>query len=410
MTLSRARNILLIVASWILFLGLGYGVGTKQIEGSISDFSVTVDRSVPYDRNVDFSLFWKTWDTLEASYYDPEKLQPSDMVYGAIKGMVEAVGDPYTIFLTPRENTVIQEDLSGNFEGVGIQIGFRGKQLAVVAPLSGTPAEEAGIEAGDFIIAIKDEEKNIERGTMGITLPEAVQLIRGKAGSIVNLTLVRDEVEEPISVDVVRRSIEVPSVALKFIGEDENIAHIKVTKFGGETKGEWNKAVLETLQNRNLAGVILDVRGNPGGYLQGAIDLASEFLESGEVVVSEERGDKTKSDFFSEGQGRLKGQNLVILINEGSASASEILAGALQDNLGTTLIGKKSFGKGTIQEPMSLDNGAGLHITIAKWLTPNGTWVNEEGVKPDIEVEDDNETKEDEQLDTAVEVLASVLE
>jgi carboxyl-terminal processing protease len=322
----------------------------------------------------------------------------SDLVLGAMKGMVAAVGDPYTVFLTPSENKVTQEDLSGNFEGVGIQIGFKGASLAVVAPLPGSPAEEAGVKAGDLIAGIKDEEKDIERGTVGITLPEAVQIIRGKAGTTVKLSLLRDGNDTPIVVDLVRREINVPSVTLSFVGPQENIAHLKVSKFGGETLTEWDNAILEIQKKQNLAGIVVDVRNNPGGYLQGAVDLGSEFLEEGEVVVSEEYADGSRDEYYVERVGRLIRENTVVLINGGSASASEILAGALRDTKKAPLIGETSFGKGTVQEAKQLENDLGLHITVARWLTPAGTWVNEKGLTPDHIVEDNVETPEDEQL------------
>jgi carboxyl-terminal processing protease len=327
------------------------------------------------------------------------------MVYGAIKGMVNAIDDPYTVFLPPKENRVVQEDLKGSFEGVGIQIGFRGNQLAVVSPLPDSPAEEAGVLAGDYIIGIKDELKEIDRGTTGITLPEAVQAIRGPAGSVVTLILLRNGSEEPITVDIVRASIDIPSLILDFVGPNENIAHIRLLKFGGETKAEWERAVRNILKRRNLTGIILDVRNNPGGYLQGSVDVASEFLRNGSVVVIEEKSNGERDEFKVERIGRFPDTPVVVLVNKGSASASEILAGALRDIRGVQLVGETSFGKGTIQEPQQIENGAGLHITVARWLTPSGFWVNEGGLEPDVELGDDPETIEDEQLQEAIRLL-----
>ncbi|KKS77703.1 MAG: Carboxyl-terminal protease [Candidatus Woesebacteria bacterium GW2011_GWB1_43_14] len=399
LTLPKVRKLIVVLTSWTFFFLLGYSIAASSVP------KITINRESPKNRDLDFSLFWNIWDTLDANYYDNSQLDEANMIYGAIKGMVAAVGDPYTVFLTPRENEVTQEDLSGNFEGVGIQIGFRGQQLAVISPLPGTPAEEAGIKAGDYIVGIKDEEKDIERGTTGITLPEAVQLIRGRAGTKVNLTLLRGGSDEPIIVDVVRKSIDVPSVSLAFVGETKDIAHLRVMKFGAETKAEWDKAVLEILLHNNLSGVILDLRGNPGGYLQGAVDLSGDFMDVNELVVIEDRGNAHTEELRANGPGRLKGEKLVILADGGSASASEILAGALRENLGTDIIGMTTFGKGTIQEPMYLDSGAGLHVTIAKWLTPKGNWVNDQGLLPDVEIEDDFDTPEDEQLAKAIDYL-----
>ena len=384
---------------------LGYLVGVGGYKGDIKNFPrVTISREVPQDKGeLDFSLFWKVWDALGASYYDKEKIIPANMVYGAIEGMVSAVGDPYTVFLPPDKNKVVQEDLQGSFEGVGIQIGFKGNQLAVIAPLPGSPAEKVGVKAGDYIVGIKDEEKGIERGTVGISLADAVQVIRGPAGSKVILSLLREGSSEVIVVEITREAIDIPSVKLSFEG-DGKIAHIKLLKFGGETQAEWEDAVTEVVKRPEVKGIVLDLRNNPGGYLQGAVDIAGEFLKTGKVVVIEERAG-TKNDYMVEGVGRFLNTPLVVLANGGSASASEILAGALRDNNRAKIVGETTFGKGTIQEPQQVNGGAGLHITIARWLTPDGTWVNEGGLKPDIEVKDNPDTPEDEQLQEAVKQL-----
>lgn len=395
---------IIIIAS--TFFG-GYYLGLKGFSAQYNDTgNVTIDRQAPEDReDLDFSLFWRVWDTLDSRYFDSEKLDSRKMVYGAIKGMVAAVGDPYTVFLPPKENKVVQEDLQGEFGGVGIQIGFKGSQLAVIAPIDDSPADKAGIEAGDLIVGITDVEKGIERGTVGITLPEAVQTIRGKTGSTVTLTLLREGTDEPLVVDVVRDIIDVPSLALEFIGEGENIAHIRVIKFSQELVVEWNEAVIEILSKPEVDGIIVDVRNNPGGFLEHAVELASEFMDTGEVAVIEEATGQARQEYKVERIGRFREENIVVLINGGSASASEILAGALRDNVDIPLIGQTTFGKGTIQESQQVNGEAGFHITIAKWLTPSEFWVNEGGLIPDIEVENDPETLEDEQLERAIGVL-----
>jgi len=410
MSLSTLRKLTLGLVVIFFTFTLGYLTGARIIEiNKNRPIKVNITRETPANRQaVDFSLFWRVWDMLEANYFDKEKLVAADMVYGAISGMVQAVGDPYTAFLPPSENKVVQEDLQGNFDGIGIQIGFRGTQLAVISPLPGTPAEKAGVKAGDYIIGIKDEAKDLDRGTVGISLPEAVQAIRGPVGSRVALILLREGSPEPIDVEIVRGTIDVPSVILEFVdgGNGRKVAHLRLLKFGAETYAEWDKAVVEISQKGDLSGVILDLRNNPGGYLQGAIDTASDFLKVGDVVVIQESGSKVKESFKSERVGRLGGKKLVVLVNEGSASASEILAGALRDDNHVKIIGETTFGKGTIQEPLELDGGAGLHITIARWLTPSGFWVNEKGLEPDVKIEDNPETPEDEQLLKAIELLS----
>lgn len=404
-SLSLLRKTLISVLIISFSFSLGYLFGLKGFVASFSPYpKVTISRVTPAEKGtLDFSLFWRVWDTLHAKYFDKTKLVPAEMVYGAIRGMVAAIGDPYTVFLSPNENKVVQEDLSGNFQGVGIQIGFKGNQLAVIAPLPGSPAEEAGVKAGDFIVGIKDEAKKIDMGTVGITLPEAVEAIRGPTGTKITLTILRKDTDEPLTLEIVRRSINVPSLTLDWVGADESIAHVKLLKFAGETAGEWEEAVI-TMLKKPLSGVIIDLRNNPGGYMQGAVDLASEFLDTGKVVVIEETGDKEKLEYKVERIGRLKSQKLVILVNEGSASASEIFAGALRDHKGTIIVGETTFGKGTIQEPGQINGGAGLHITVAKWLTPKGDWVNEKGLEPDVKIEDKADTEEDEQLLKAIEL------
>jgi carboxyl-terminal processing protease len=406
--LPKVKRCLLVALVSILLFSGGYWLGREGFKAEVKNLNrIQVSRELPPDKStLDFSLFWRMWDKLSAKYYDKTKLVPGKMIYGAIQGMVAALGDPYTVFLPPTENKMINDDLKGSFEGVGIEIGYRGTQLAVISPLPGTPAEKAGVKPGDYIIGIKDDSKEIDQGTSGVSLPEAVQMIRGKAGTKVTLTFLRDGTTDPIVKEITREKINVPSVILSYVGNDKSIAHIKVMKFGAETDGEWNKAVKEVSDNPAVKGLVLDLRNNPGGYLQGAVDLAAEFLKNGSVVVSEERGDGTKRDFKTDRFGLFNDLPTVVLVNGGSASASEILSGALRDQRGIKLVGEKTFGKGTIQEPEDLENGAGIHITIAKWLTPSGTWVNGNGLEPDVKIENDPKTTEDEQLQKAIEVLS----
>lgn len=394
----------------LIFLGIfsgGYIVGSK---GYKLDFTgstkIQIVREAPAGKeNVNFSLFWEVWDILEKNYLLKEKINYSEMIYGAISGMVSSLGDPYTAFLPPKENKIVEEDLSGAFEGIGIQLGYKGTQLAVITPLPASPAEKAGLKAGDYILAIKDETKKIDTGTYGMNLNDAVKIIRGPAGSKVSLTILREGSADSFVADIVRAKVDVPTLILSFIGDNEEIAHIKLLKFGGETLDEWQKTVREVLKKESARAIILDLRGNPGGYMDGAIDIAAEFVDNNSVVVIEERSNGTKKEYKTDRIGLLTKTPFVILINEGSASASEILAGALREIKKVTIIGDVSFGKGTIQEPIQLENGSSLHITVAKWLTPSGFWVNEKGIEPDILIEDNIETTEDEQLLKAIEVV-----
>jgi carboxyl-terminal processing protease len=401
----KARVFILILLVVGVSFGGGYYFGVQGFRASVTKaLRVTVSRQIPPNEKVDFSLFWQVWDTISSKYYDKTKLDPNQMVYGAISGMVSSLGDPFTTFLPPNQNKVINEDLSGSFSGVGIQIGFdKTGKLTVDAPLPGSPAEKAGVKAGDFIAHITDVKKSIDVDTPGISLGDAVADIRGPEGSTVTLILVRDGLA-PIKVDLVRAKIDVPSVSLKFVGDGEKIADIKVNSFDAKTPDEWNTAVDQVLAKGSVTGIIVDLRNNPGGYLQDAVDLTSDFVKFGSTVVIEQDGNEKKVPYKTEKTGRLLNLPVVVLINGGSASASEIMAGALQDLTGAKTVGTKSFGKGTVQEPIDVVGGAGLHVTIAKWLTPNGTWVHGTGITPDVIVDNPTAT-EDAQLKKAIELF-----
>lgn len=340
--------------------------------------------------DVDFSAFWDVWQRLEESYLESDDIDAKKMVDGAIAGMTASLGDPYTAYLPPAENKQSREDLNGEFAGVGIQLGYINKTLAVMSPLPGQPAEKAGIKAGDLILHIKDENKQVDKDTDGMSLAEAVQDIRGSKGAPVTLTIYREGDKETKDVVLVRDTIVVPSVEYKVLNtegkEDKNgeYAYLQVSKFGDKTMEEWNAAVVKIVANKRIKGIVLDVRNNPGGFLQRAIDLASEFIPSG--IVVQQQGKLNTETFSVNRRGRLIGYKMVVLVNKGSASASEILAGALREQLGTKLIGENTFGKGTVQEAEELPGGAGLHVTIAKWLLPKGTNIHKVGLKPDIEV------------------------
>lgn len=406
LSFARVRKSILIILVVLGVFSGGYFLGVKGYKAEVDKaLEVKISRQIPPDKNVDFSLFWQVWDTLSNRYFDKNKLVPSEMVYGAISGMVSALGDPYTMYLSPKENMVVNEDLSGSIEGVGIQLGYKQSRLAVISPLPGSPAEKAGVKPGDYIGHITDIKRNIDIGVGDLTLTGAVQAIRGPSGTDVTLTLVREGASAPIVVEITRTKITVPSVTLTFEGKEESLANIKVNKFSSETNNEWDSAVKQILGRPNIKGVIIDLRNNPGGYLQSAITLASDFVPTGTVVVIQEAGNGVREEYKSEKASRLQKFPVVVLINGGSASASEILAGALRDKKSAKLIGEKSFGKGTVQEPIEIVGGSGLHVTTAKWLTPNGTWVHEKGLEPDIKVEVKDGDKEDVQLNAAIDAL-----
>ena len=409
-TLPQIRKAALQLSVFVLVFSLGWYVNSSFISGtgSINQIvrKINIDRNNPEKySDVDFSLFWRVWDKLETDYYDQSKINEQEMILGAIKGMVSALGDPYTSFLPPEEQKRTQEDLSGQFEGVGIEIGFRGSRLTVISPLEGSPAEKAGVRAGDFIVGIKDEKKGIEVGTGGMTLLDAVDAIRGAAGSKVTLMLTREGVEQSLEVEITRAKIEVPSVVLTFrstsVGE---VALLQLKRFGGSTESEWNQAISQ-IQSRKPRAVVLDLRNNPGGYLPTSVNVLSDLLTSGTAVVQDSAATGRRATAVS-GRPRVSEDiKMVVLVNGGSASASEIVAGALRDHNRAQLVGDKTFGKGTIQEVRPVNGNSGLHITVARWLTPGGTWVHEKGLEPDVVIEDNPETEEDEQLSKALELL-----
>lgn len=409
--LSTIRQAILYTLVAIFFTAVGFRAGQqKAMSGAVNVKSLVTGESPDSTRNADFGLFWVVWDKLSSSFLETDKVVPKQMVFGAIKGMTDSLGDPYTTFLPPVENTASREDLQGEFGGVGIQLGFIDNTLAVMAPLPNNPAIEAGVKAGDLILHIKDEKKGIDEDTGGINLPDAVSKIRGPVGDPVILTFYTPGSKDKRDVTLVRANIQVPSVELKFVNEsgveDKNgkYAHLSVSKFGERTIEEWQESVTKILA-ANPDGIILDLRNNPGGYLQRAIDLASEFIPDG--VVVKQQGKSNTEVFTVNRKGRLVGKEVVILVNKGSASASEILAGALKDRVGSKLVGEKTFGKGTVQDAIELPGGAGLHVTIAKWLLPNGSNIHKEGIAPDVEVMLDEDPARDEQLIKAIEVLKS---
>lgn len=395
----------------ILLLILGGVIGYRYGAGEKLPFSNQVGEVVntvkPIEKaDVDFATFWEVWSLLETTYLEPEKLDNEDMVHGAISGMTRALGDPYTTYLPPADNQRNGEDLAGSFFGVGIELGYVDEVLAVVAPLKGTPADEAGIQAGDLILHVKDEGKGLDEDTTGWTLNEAVEKIRGKKGTTVELTLFRkDNGVEPFVVPVKRGEIVVESVELEFVEHaGKRVAHLRLSRFGERTMSEWNQAVQSILsQKSSIDGVVLDLRNNPGGFFDASVDIAGDFIRNG-VVVSQQ-GRFTKQDFPAKGGARLTNIPTIILVNRGSASASEIVAGALRDQLGAKLVGEKTFGKGTIQDRRELSNGGGIHVTVGRWLLPKGSWIHEEGLPVDVEVEQNRDTEEDEVLLKAVEQL-----
>jgi carboxyl-terminal processing protease len=352
------------------------------------------------DTTIDFSLFWKVWELLKDKYVDRTGLDARELFYGAIDGMLAATGDPYTTFFSPEENREFNEDISGVFEGIGAEMGMKDNIITIIAPLEGMPAEKAGLLPGDKIVKIDDVASS------GYSLDEAVKRIRGAKGTSVKLTIFREGDEETRDITVERGIISVKSVRSET--KEGNIAYIRVSRFGEDTDALFTEAVKKAASDQSK-GVIIDLRSNPGGFLDTAVEMASFMLPSGQIVVIEEDGAGKRKELKARGGDILSALPTVVLINEGSASASEILAGALSENRdNVTLIGKKSYGKGSVQELIPVGKDTAVKITVARWLTPEGHQINKAGITPDIEVgmtAEDRENKRDPQLDRALEEL-----
>jgi carboxyl-terminal processing protease len=350
-------------------------------------------------QDVDFNLFWNTWDALKENFVDKSKINDKEMFYGALHGLVASLGDPYTVFMDPKIAQEFSQDLAGTFEGIGAELGIKKDVLTIIAPLPDMPAEKAGLKAGDKILAIDG------KSTQGISVDEAVSKIRGPKNTKVTLTILRDGMDKPKDFSINRDKIIVKSVRTDY--QDANkLMVIKVTNFNDDTKALFDEAVAKTIE-KNPAGVIIDLRNNPGGYLDTAVDMASKWIEEGPVVVEQFTNDK-KNEYLARGRALLKDFHTVVLVNQGSASASEIVAGALQDDNKAILVGMKTFGKGSVQTLETLKDGSSVKITVAKWLTPKGRSINEEGIMPDIVVDltaENFNANKDPQMDKAVSLL-----
>ena len=352
---------------------------------------------------IDFSLLWQTLHELEEKFVNKSALDIQKMIYGAISGMVKSLEDPYTVFLNPEDTKRFSDDIKGSFEGVGMEISIRKGQLQVIAPLEGTPAQKAGLRAGDKIIKVDDTL------TIDLTIDEAVNLIRGEKGTEVILTIYRQDWENTREIKIIRGIIEIPS--LKWEIKDDNVAYLQLYQFSEKANFDFREAAIEILASP-CKKIILDLRNNPGGYLEVAQNIAGWFLEKEKIVVIEDFGGKQEQQIYkANGTASLAEYPIVILINQGSASASEILAGALRDNRDILLIGEKSFGKGSVQELKMLKGDSSLKVTIAKWLTPKGESITDKGLEPDVEVEiteEDYTEERDPQLDKAIEIIKSL--
>lgn len=361
-------------------LAAGFVLGSVADEGtfgtSLQDATTLVREYAGQPADVDFTLFWNAWDALHERFVDSEKLNTQDLIYGAVAGMIQAAGDQYTVFFEPVTNKKFRDEISGTFSGVGIEIGKRNDLLTVISPIKNTPAFRAGIRTGDIILAID------KKTTADMTVEEAVTLIRGPRGSTVTLSIRRNG-NSDTEIPIVRENIRIPAVEWSLLNADT--AYLELSTFNQNVDDEFRKAARE-IQKTSAKNIILDLRSNPGGLLDSSVYIAGWFLDPGSTVTIERFGDGSENVFRTTGEPELRDYNVIILTNGGSASASEILAGALHDVRSIRIVGEKTFGKGSVQEVIEFPGGSALKVTVARWLTPNGISISEKGIEPDVKV------------------------
>lgn len=358
---------------------------------------ININRALNRSDSVEFKQFWEVWDKVRAKYVK-QPVNEAEMFYGAIQGMVFGLNDPYSIYFPPKAAGEFAKSLSGEFSGIGAEIGIKNDQLVIIAPLAQSPAAKAGLRASDKIVAID------KKSTLGMDVETAVQNIRGPATSSVTLTIMRNGWDKPTDFTIHRATINIPAVMMDI--KSGNIAYLRVMQFNERTPSEFSK-LIDAMKAKKVNGVVLDLRNNPGGYLDSAVVMASEWIQQGSIVSERFSGGK-ENIHETIGLHRLAGTKTVVLINGGSASAAEIVAGALQDTKAATIVGEKSFGKGSVQDFETLPDGSALKITVAEWFTPNGNSINEKGIAPDVEVKEDYpkvKEGEDIALDKAMELL-----
>lgn len=396
---SRNRNFLSLLL--ILLVSVSFGGGFYLGQGKSSNRPIALGETATstVDENAfDFNVYWEAWDALRSDFVYKNKIKDKDIFYGSIKGLASATKDPYTVFMTPTETKEFADDLAGTFEGIGAEVGMRNDTLTIVAPLSGMPAEKAGLKAGDKIYAIDGAS------ALGLTVDEAVKKIRGPKGTSVTLTVIRDKETAPRDIKIERGIIVIKSV--EFTYRNDGIAIIKVSSFNDDTLYLF-KDVIKQVKAKKPKGLILDLRNNPGGYLDTAVAMASEWVKEGPVVL-EQFGDGKRNEYNALGNPQLETYKTIVLVNGGSASASEIVAGALRDYNKATLVGEQTYGKGSVQTIRDLSDGSSIKITIATWMTPEGDFINEKGLAPQVEVKltaTDVEKGKDPQLQKAVDLI-----
>ena len=400
---SKQRKIFLIIGS-ILVLAIVFGSGAifgysqrPEVERITSVFNKERDKPP----EIDFEPFWRAWRIVEEKYAGTDDINRQKMVWGAIQGALASLGDPYTTFFPPEEKKLFESEIKGSFGGVGMEIGLRKGILTVISPIKGTPAFKAGIKPGDKILKIDEKE------TLGISTDEAVRLIRGEPGTSVGLLILSEASDAPREVSVTREIIQIPVIDTEV---RDNVFIIQLYNFSERTPQEFQSAI-KKFSTSGTDRIILDLRNNPGGFLEVAVDVSSWFLESGQIVAREKFKNGDETLYRSRGYKTKNNLPLVVLVNSGSASASEIVAGALRDHKAATMVGQKTFGKGSVQELIDLTGDTSLKITIARWLTPNGDSISESGLIPEVEIkntEDDESKGIDRELEKAIETVKNI--
>lgn len=413
-TFPGITNILITTFVAMIAFGMAFVSGylfgrSEPVQGPLAFLDVlqpataraTQDGVLTSDEQQRFKIFWETWQVVERDFYDKSQIDHQKLIYGAIKGMVDAVGDPYTVYQTPAQRELSDTDLRGSFDGIGIQVDMKDNRLTVVAPIEGSPAEAAGFRPGDVVLAVDGKSLS------GKTLNDTVGLIRGQRGTPVTLTVLRPDTTEPLEITVVRAEIKLKSVRARMM--DDQIGYVRISSFSANTGTEIANGVKE-LVGQQARGIVLDLRNNPGGYLSTSVEAAAQFVDPGTVVLYQQSGNGDRKTYRTEGGGTASQVPIVVLVNKGSASASEILAGALRDNGRAILVGEKTFGKGTVQNVHELSDKSGLRVTTAQWLTPSENPIQGVGLSPDRVVEmpatatisSEATRAEDPQLDAAV--------
>ncbi len=397
------KNISYILLSIVLLAGL-FGIGIYfgySHRPEIDKVTSVVNKNPQIETTADFTPFWKAWNVLKDKSIYSDKVTDQALVWGAISGLAGATGDPYTTFFNPDDNKLFKDEIKGSFSGIGAEIGMKNKILTVIAPLKGTPAWDAGIKSGDKILKIDSTV------ITDMSIDGAINLIRGEKGTTVTLTILREGERETREIKVIRGTITIPTIETEIL--PDKIFVIKFYSFSENSDNLFANA-LEEFSKSNSSKLILDLRGNPGGYLDVAVNIGSWFIDEGKVIVSEDFGTSKKPQVYRSHGPRIFNDKLqfIVLVDGGSASASEILAGALREHKIATLVGEKTFGKGSVQELVNITDTTSLKVTVAKWLTPNGVSISQAGLEPDIKVPftiKDYDAKRDPQMDKAVEIL-----